>query len=40
VNEALGLAVPVNNLNGDGVVNVTDVKIEINVVLTGACTAQ
>jgi hypothetical protein len=36
----LGTAAAVNDLNGDGVVNITDVQIEINAALGLACSAK
>jgi hypothetical protein len=39
VNESLGAIQALNDLTGDGVVNVADVQLEINVALGGACTA-
>jgi hypothetical protein len=38
INEALGTSQPVNDLNGDQVVNVVDIQIVINAVLTSVCT--
>jgi hypothetical protein len=40
VNEVLGVAGAVNDLNGDGVVTVVDAQIEINAALGSGCTAQ
>jgi hypothetical protein len=40
INEALGIASPANDLNGDGVVNVVDLEIVTNAVLGGACKAS
>lgn len=40
VNQALGVTAPVNDLNGDSVVNVVDVQIEIGAALALGCTAQ
>jgi hypothetical protein len=37
LNEALGLGAPINDLNGDAMVNVVDVQIEANAVLGGGC---
>jgi hypothetical protein len=37
INEALGLAPPVNDLNHDGVVNVVDVQIVISAALGLGC---
>jgi hypothetical protein len=39
INEALGIALAVNDLNGDGVVSVLDVQIEIDAVLGLGCAA-
>jgi hypothetical protein len=38
INEALGAAQTINDLNGDNVVNVVDVQIVINAVLSLVCT--
>jgi len=38
INEALGVAPPINDSNGDGVVNVVDIQIVINAVLNLGCT--
>jgi hypothetical protein len=38
INQALGVALAANDLNGDGVVNVVDVQIVINVALGLGCT--
>jgi hypothetical protein len=40
INEALGGATAANDLNGDGVVNVIDVQIELNAALTLGCAAS
>lgn len=40
LNEALGLAKAVHDLNGDGVLNVADIQIETNAVLAGTCSAH
>jgi hypothetical protein len=40
VNQALGVAAPVNDLNGDGVVNAVDVQIVINSALQLGCSAN
>jgi len=37
INEALGLAQPVNDMNEDGVVNLADVQIVIRAAMGGAC---
>jgi hypothetical protein len=37
VNQALGIAPPTNDLNGDGVVNVIDVQLAIATAMNGAC---
>jgi hypothetical protein len=37
INEALGLASPVNDMNQDGLVNVTDIQIVINALLGKGC---
>jgi hypothetical protein len=37
INEALGVAAASDDLNGDGVVNIIDVQLEINATLTGSC---
>jgi hypothetical protein len=37
INEALGAAPPVNDLNGDGRVNVNDVQIVIDAALGQGC---
>lgn len=37
VNEALGAASPTDDVNGDRVVNVVDLQIVVNAVLTGTC---
>jgi hypothetical protein len=39
INEALGAATPVNDVNGDHAVNVVDVQITIDAVLTLQCLA-
>jgi hypothetical protein len=39
INEALGAKAAANDLTGDGVVNVVDIQIEINVVLGLGCAA-
>jgi hypothetical protein len=38
INEALGVAPALNDMNGDGVVNVVDVQIVINAALGLGCT--
>jgi len=40
INEALGAAAAVNDLNGDEVVNVVDVQIVINAALNMGCYTQ
>jgi hypothetical protein len=40
INEALGQMAPLNDLNGDGVVNVVDVQIVIDAVLNLGCSAS
>jgi hypothetical protein len=40
INEVLGFAPPVNDLNSDGVVNVADVQTVINAALGLGCTAK
>ena len=40
INEALGVAPAVNDLNGDGIVNVVDLQIVINAVLGLGCSAS
>jgi uncharacterized repeat protein (TIGR01451 family) len=40
VNEALGLAPPANDLNGDTIVNVLDVQIVVNAVMGMGCSAS
>ena len=40
VNEALGVAPPINDLNQDGVVNVVDVQIVVNAALGLGCAAM
>lgn len=40
LNEALGNQMPVNDLNGDGVVNVVDIMDVLNAVLHGVCTTH
>jgi len=40
VSEALGTALPVNDLSQTGVVNVVDVQIEINAARGLVCLAQ
>jgi probable HAF family extracellular repeat protein len=40
VNEALGLDLPVNDLNGDGWVNVVDVQIDLNAALNLGCSSS
>jgi len=40
VNQAVGGALSVSDLNGDGVVNVVDVQIAVNGVLSGSCMAS
>jgi len=40
VNEALGIARPLNDLNADGVVNVVDVQIDIDAALNLGCEAS
>jgi hypothetical protein len=37
INEALGAASAANDLNGDGLINVADVQIEINAALSLGC---
>jgi hypothetical protein len=37
INEALGLASAGDDLNGDGVVNIIDVLLEVNAAITGNC---
>jgi len=37
INEAMGTFQPLNDLNSDGVVNVVDIEIVINAILTGQC---
>ena len=39
INEALGIAVAANDLNGDRVVNVVDIQIVIDAALNLGCTA-
>jgi hypothetical protein len=38
INEALGVAARVNDLNSDGVINVADIEIVINSALGRGCT--
>jgi hypothetical protein len=40
INEALGVAPPANDLNGDSIVNVLDVKIVMNAVMGLGCSAS
>jgi hypothetical protein len=40
VNQALGAAQSVSDLNGDGVLNVADVQIEISAALGLSCSGQ
>jgi hypothetical protein len=40
INEAIGAASAANDLNGDGLVNVADVQIEINAALSLGCTTN
>ena len=40
INEALGVTLAANDLNGDGQVNVVDVQIVINAALGLGCTAS
>jgi hypothetical protein len=35
-----GAAQALNDVSGDGVVNVVDIQVEINAVLGGTCTAK
>jgi uncharacterized repeat protein (TIGR01451 family) len=37
INEAMGLAPPVNDLNGDNVINQADIQIVLNALLYGVC---
>lgn len=39
-NEALGVTAPANDLNGDGMVNVMDLRIVTNAVLGQSCSAS
>jgi hypothetical protein len=39
-NQALGWTAGVNDLNGDGIVNIVDVQIEMNAALGSGCAAQ
>jgi hypothetical protein len=40
INQALGVTPAVDDLNGDGVVNVPDVQIEIDAVMSLGCEAR
>jgi hypothetical protein len=40
INEALGLMAPLNDLNGDGKVNVLDVQIVLNAAMGMGCSAS
>jgi probable HAF family extracellular repeat protein len=40
INQAIGRASPVNDLNGDGKVNVVDVQIEVDAMLNNECPAN
>jgi hypothetical protein len=40
INEALGVAPPANDLNGDSIVNVLDVQIVMNAVMGLGCSAS
>jgi hypothetical protein len=40
INEALGVALAVHDLNGDGVINVVDVQKVITAALTLSCPAS
>jgi hypothetical protein len=37
INEAIGAFTPTNDMNADGSVNVVDVEIIMNAILTGVC---
>jgi hypothetical protein len=40
INQALGRAAPINDFNGEGLVGVVDVQIEITAVVTSSCAVQ
>jgi hypothetical protein len=40
VNEALGVSSPVNDMNGDGLVNVVDLQIVVNAAMNQGCSAS
>ena len=40
VNEVLGVASPVHDLNGDGVVNIVDIQLVVNAAIGFGCLAN